>query len=207
MNCEDAREGVSAQLDGALPAGEREALESHVAGCAACRAFRVELADVRTLLRGVDDLDEPVSRAAAVGKGVLARIEEDPGRKREKWMVFVGIGVVAACAMIVAGIAWHYRPREESEHGPAPVLREPSPAFHGHLELRAADAATRDALRELFRQWRGTSSLSQPEAGPEFAFAADFDGPDDPAFLERLRAFQRDHGLSIRSWKFSSSTR
>jgi predicted anti-sigma-YlaC factor YlaD len=40
MNCESAREAVSALLDGEAPGVGRRAIEHHLAGCTDCRAWR-----------------------------------------------------------------------------------------------------------------------------------------------------------------------
>ena len=46
MSCEAAREGISALLDGEIPRIERSAIDAHLAGCAACRAWREEAHEV-----------------------------------------------------------------------------------------------------------------------------------------------------------------
>ena len=43
MRCEDARERLSAFVDGELPADEAEKMRAHLAACASCRAEEAEL--------------------------------------------------------------------------------------------------------------------------------------------------------------------
>lgn len=233
MNCAEAREGLSAALDGALAAEEARQVEAHAASCSACRAWRAEMADVRGLLRGLDDADEPPGRTAAVGRGVLAIIEgrapapgsEDRQRVRRgevaRWLVGVALvtpvvlfGVLLLLAGIVkatlrtppaASSAAPSSPRPGSSSSSA----RPEPVVHGHLDMRAGDEATRDALRALFAKWPGTVSATQPDAGDLFALTVDFEGPSRFAgdFEKELSAFQRAHAAALRRWSLSSEVR
>lgn len=80
MNCDDARETVSAAADGEASAGERAALEAHLGGCAACRAFlrRVELVDRSARVRPAEPVPDLVGRVTG-GAGAVR-----PGRG--SWM-------------------------------------------------------------------------------------------------------------------------
>lgn len=69
MSCEQARERLSAAVDGALGEAEHEALEAHLAACEACRAHRGHLERLRRAVRyePLDDSPDvaPVALAAA----------------------------------------------------------------------------------------------------------------------------------------------
>jgi predicted anti-sigma-YlaC factor YlaD len=61
MNCEAAREATSAQLDGEPAGVELARLEAHLAGCAACRAWRERAHDVtrRARLESASSVPSP----------------------------------------------------------------------------------------------------------------------------------------------------
>ncbi|MEK7468002.1 MAG: zf-HC2 domain-containing protein [Planctomycetota bacterium] len=257
MNCNQARDALSALLDNALTSDEARAAEEHAASCAACRALRKELAEVRQLLRGIDDADEPPGLAASVGRDVMASIlgrppgakpaasrSADGGARAIAWTA-AGISALALAAAATWAV-WESSKREEKrEERPAipapatgaaptdtPVKPEPdpvrpdpppvkpdpppvkpprpAPTHHGHLEVRATDAATRDAVRDLFRRWHGTFSASEPDVNGMSALLVDFEGSAGDAadgFEKLLREFQREHGASLRYWNYSSETR
>jgi ferric-dicitrate binding protein FerR (iron transport regulator) len=64
QRCERAREWISLQVDGELSEFERIVLEAHVAQCADCRSFRVELRGISRELRHAPL--EPIPRAIAL---------------------------------------------------------------------------------------------------------------------------------------------
>lgn len=232
MKCAEAREELSAALDGALNAEEARAVEAHAASCAACRAWRAELADVRGLLRGIDDADEPSGLSATVGREVLAAIQRGPARvvdadrrraaradvsRRLVFMVVAAI-VVTVLAVVALGTAasfWFPRsmlskPRPHVRLPPPPPSPGPVATFHGKLDSTSDDVSTREALRALFAKWPGTFSASQADADQRlFALSVEFEGPAAAAgdFEKLLSEFQRAHGGSLRSWRYSSEVR
>lgn len=60
MNCEDARESLSAYLDEALAPDERSLLDAHLAGCAACHRELEALRGTVAMLRRVEPARAPV---------------------------------------------------------------------------------------------------------------------------------------------------
>lgn len=135
MSCETMIGSIVALLDGELAGAEREALDRHLAGCAACRR---ELADVR---RTRDLVDRSL---AALGAGVgrtsfeqlwaRARDGETDGRARAPagprrpgrvarrrilWAGAGGLALAASLALMLVGV-----PREPGiEPGPAPATK------------------------------------------------------------------------------------
>ncbi len=232
MNCAEAREELSAALDGALTAEESRAVEAHAAGCAACRAWRAEMADVRGLLRGIDDADEPPGLSATVGREVLAAIQRGPvrgadaDRKRaarsdaSRRLVFAVVAsivavVLAGFLLVPIGLAWvvsSMKPRTPatSPSVPSSSRSRPAPSIHGKLSMSADDASTRDGLRALFAKWPGTFTADQADADQRlFALTVEFEGPASAVgeFEKLLAEFQRAHSGSLRSWRYSSETR
>jgi anti-sigma factor RsiW len=61
--CDRARAWVSLELDGELSQLERSLLDSHLAGCAACRAFKIDAVGVTAELRAAPlaRLDRPIT--------------------------------------------------------------------------------------------------------------------------------------------------
>lgn len=234
MNCAEAREGLSAALDGALGAEELRAVEEHAAACAECRRAREELADVRRLLRGVDDADDVSGRTAEIGKGVLAAIahpsptEATLERRRvvRAEVLRTGVGglvlaiVIGLPLLLIAGVIAVAIMMYSVNRAPRQPLDDPPPVsgsrpgsperrVHGRLELRAGDASTRDAARALFARWPGTFRAEEHETGEEYALEVEFEGraSDGPAFEKELSAFQRAHSGSLRGWSYSQETR
>ncbi len=78
MNCQSAREAVSALLDGEAPGVGRAEVEQHLAGCTDCRAWR-EAAHAVTRrarigpARAAPPVDVPALVAAMLDRGVQPR--------------------------------------------------------------------------------------------------------------------------------------
>jgi predicted anti-sigma-YlaC factor YlaD len=81
VNCDDARETVSAAADGEASAAERSALHEHLGGCADCRAFlrRVGRVDRMARVRPAEPVPDLVARVtggagpARLGRGSWMR--------------------------------------------------------------------------------------------------------------------------------------
>ena len=74
LRCWDARQHVSAYLDGELPAGTAAAVERHLAGCPTCPPLYASLVSVRDAMGGMRDPDavvpDPVAAKIRDGKKV-----------------------------------------------------------------------------------------------------------------------------------------
>jgi hypothetical protein len=91
VRCDEATERLSAALDGGTDARDDAALESHVAICTACRAFRDSALRVRQHLRF-----EVLTRVPDVEPRVRAAAARPALRSRWRWL--------APAAAIVAGV-------------------------------------------------------------------------------------------------------
>jgi hypothetical protein len=115
--CADIRALASEVALGVAPAEERELVLAHVASCADCRAFLVELSAV------VDDLMALTPEAEPPGgfeSAVLDRLTEGATahasrRRRARWPVLVAAVAAMLLAGLVAGTAVHVAGRDDRE--------------------------------------------------------------------------------------------
>jgi anti-sigma factor RsiW len=87
MTCDHVQELLLSSLDGALPAGDRAALDGHLAACPACVRLMKEHVVTSQLLRGWDEADAkdtaPALPESLVRSILAARVaNEAPQRKR-----------------------------------------------------------------------------------------------------------------------------
>jgi anti-sigma factor RsiW len=94
QQCRSVRELASLELDGELSQLDAARLESHVAGCAACRSLRAELHGLTTALRGAPL--EPLGRPIALPQRVHIYLRP------------LRVGAAAAAIALVAGLAGVY---------------------------------------------------------------------------------------------------
>ncbi|MBI4603625.1 MAG: zf-HC2 domain-containing protein [Planctomycetes bacterium] len=141
-SCEDFWTLISARLDGELAPGDRQALEAHLAACAACRsvdeAFRLQDSGLRRAF---------VPRrkaAAAVGEGVAAAVEAP--RRRAAWRAWLAPAAAAAAGFLVAWALFR-SPEQAARQAAPPKVAQVERAPR---ELRAQPAAPADAARLTF---------------------------------------------------------
>lgn len=82
--CDRARNWVSLRLDGALSELESALLDRHLAGCAECRGFEVDVTAHTSLLRAAP-LETPVARVVLPERG-----------RRGRLVALQGVGTMAA---------------------------------------------------------------------------------------------------------------
>lgn len=100
MKCDRIREAMDGYLDGSLTPLEREAVESHVEQCEACRE---ELARRKELLEQLNHLDENVKAPEGLLEGAMQRIHRQRSpRKKAGWWIAGGL---AAALCVTAGLA------------------------------------------------------------------------------------------------------
>lgn len=100
MTCAEARRLFAARLDGRLGAAAREALESHLRACAACRAELAGWEASSRLLRTSGPTAVPAGLAERVTRAALAA---EPAPPLASW--FVAAGRRAALAGAIAAVA------------------------------------------------------------------------------------------------------
>ena len=103
MNCDSYLELLSARLDGELTEAEERELEAHLESCPACRAAGAQLAALRTVFAGLEDIPAPQDFT----QDVMDRIRESEPNKtvplfrRPRFKVLAGL---AACAVLAVGL-------------------------------------------------------------------------------------------------------
>ncbi len=117
MSCTKWEFDVALYAGGDLPAAGAAPVESHLAGCAACRALLDELRSEQSLL--ADLRDEPLADAMVtrVRHNVLARVSA-PSRSLWGWRL-----AFAAAVVLAVVLAW---PRNRAVQQPVGVARVPS---------------------------------------------------------------------------------
>lgn len=131
MNCQDARDQLSALLDDALATDERGPLAAHLGRCADCRRELERLRMTVTLLRTAPSPRAP----AGFVERVLAAARPEPWPRRLRRWLFVPWGVKlpleAAAALLVAGTAVYVFQRtpalQEAAREPATLSSRPAP--------------------------------------------------------------------------------
>ncbi len=82
MKCDDIEKGLFAYVDGRATAGERRDVETHLAGCALCRARMEEFRSVNALLGEVPEVEPSFGFDARVRR----RVAEEP---RPTWFAWI----------------------------------------------------------------------------------------------------------------------
>jgi len=100
MRCEDCRDAISARMDGEDPGVDAGAIDRHVEGCAACRAFSERTAQVTRLARV-----RPAEDVPDVLPGLLAALDAGESRPapRRTWRALARDAVRAALAVLAVG--------------------------------------------------------------------------------------------------------
>ena len=127
MTCHDARELLSAAVDDALGAAERDRLDAHLGTCADCRRELQRVRDTVALLRAV----EPARAPAGFVDRVLAAARPTPGPRRLLRALFlpwpVKLPLEAAATVLVAiGVVYLYQATPELQRA---ARLEPSEAL------------------------------------------------------------------------------
>ena len=95
MDCDRAREALSARIDGEDPGVGVEALEQHLDGCAACAGWREALLGLAGRLEAADDPDPALRRAVLERLARERAAQEDRRAQRALRPLRVALGVVA----------------------------------------------------------------------------------------------------------------
>ena len=128
MNCEQAMELLSAQLDHEIPADDKTLLEHHLGDCPGCRATRDAL---RTQDGELRESFEPRRRAAvAIAEKVSEKLRAAPAGQggtfpRPSWpRLAAAFGIVAAAAAVLIIVLLNHKPIDK---GPPDSLVQHKP--------------------------------------------------------------------------------
>jgi anti-sigma-K factor RskA len=147
--CDDVRRDLGAYVLGGLEPAETHAVESHLAGCAACRAEHVELAGLPALLHLAQDA--PPRAPGRVRDRVVAAAARR--QLRHRWRLAAAAAAVVAAAT-GALVGWQLAPGA----GPVEIavpLEDVEPfEASGEVTFRPGDGTIRirlalDSLEEL----------------------------------------------------------
>ena len=100
MTCEEAAELLSAQLDGALTAEEKQALAHHLQGCPACRAVSEELRAIHLAFETL----EPIPAPEHLAGDVMAELEGAKVVPLFRRPAFKAAAGLAACLVLCVGL-------------------------------------------------------------------------------------------------------
>jgi hypothetical protein len=168
MKCAEARELLSALIDGALSAGEEARVRDHLEGCGTCRERLAGLTEVVELVR---EIPEP-----RVGDGFEAAVLDRLSRPRRvrplRWLAPLA---AAACLLLFAGLHLANRsrpvPLEVATERPAPA-RSVEPGFLESGGSRPEEAREFKDGEDLARDGVGKrSDAEEPVAVSEEALA------------------------------------
>jgi hypothetical protein len=138
--CEQARGQLALQAIGRLPENERLALQSHLDGCADCRAELVDLSGIETALRSAEPerVDDVEIVPESLRTAVLGALHTEAVRHKRSTRVRVAaaaavlvIFVGGATAAVTALASSHH-----NQNGPTFALSGPAGA-HGTVQLTA----------------------------------------------------------------------
>ena len=107
MNCRDLEELLSAYADGELSRTQREFIEEHLSGCAACRET---LADFQAAGRRLSSLREPMV-SPDIKEATLSRIKAvnvPPPKTGRRWLrpVAAAVAIVAVIVIMLVSQPW-----------------------------------------------------------------------------------------------------
>jgi anti-sigma-K factor RskA len=177
-------ESAAAYVLGALPAGERAALEQHLATCATCRQTVADLAGIPGLLSRVspDDLADQVPVPDTLVPRLL-RAARRSGRRRR---LVVGGLAAAAVALAVAGTAAvvdrsHQGPQETAMTA---VVDSPVTASAALVRHRWGTEITMDCRYDDASEWsRPYALVAVDDRGTTYQIATWVVGPGKTASI------------------------
>jgi len=186
VTCHDAREQFSALIDDALDAGERAALDAHLATCADCRPELQRFRDTVALVRA----SGPVRAPAGFVDRVLEAARPAPWPRPLLRSLFlpwpVKLPIEAAAIVLVAvGVALVYRGSPELQQSAlqepaAPVVTQPPGGAPPEAKTPAPAREKADS-RELYSARRGMAREAE-------------NAKDAPRAQERVQGFAKEPG-------------
>ena len=163
MRCKKVIGQLTAYLDGQLTAAEREAVRSHVAGCARCRG---ELDALGRTVYAVADLPR-LQAPAGLRDQVMAKLDgvAPAEARRPRWRMYWGAAAAVIFAVVIMLLTRQPTP---SRAAPEPVAATGKSVRGREVALASRDesAGRAGADEKLLR----TASNVEPTAGPAYLF-------------------------------------
>jgi hypothetical protein len=196
MNCQDAREGFSALLDGELGLTERAQIEAHLVQCTECGEALEQL----HRLRPPDDAGRHRASVGSIGEpSYLTDVGVSPERRRLSQVLTVPI-IGATAVILLTGLAiyamhWKsgldFAPRDRvppaphrSEASLAPSTSSPAPTISSPSPVETPSAARTDASPPVARSAPATIKPESQESTAAKSTAAKVEIPSPPARAE-----------------------
>jgi anti-sigma factor RsiW len=145
MTCRQSRRLFSRRLDERLNESERQALDAHLSGCAACRAELARWEVPSRALRALGPAAAPDDLAERGWRAALAANPAGSFEERFVWAArrFAAAGAVAA-ALVWGGVLW--RGAGEAASGSAPTWAAAGSSSASSAELALAPEPAEMAL-------------------------------------------------------------
>lgn len=118
MSCDEMILLISGHLDGVNSQEEEKRLQEHLAECASCRDLLAVFQKAEVLLKE-QEMTVPVDFCA----GVMARIQEETGKKKRSFRLWTTLAASAAAVVLVLGAGALSMPKTASD-GAAAVMEE-----------------------------------------------------------------------------------
>ena len=170
-SCEELRDALSDFMDGRPEAGSpaRAAVESHLAGCEACREYLEDMRAVSAAFRAHPG-DMPAGRLEAVVGRAMAeiRVSRAAGARRRRLRLgALAAAALAAAAVLVAALL-AFRGAPERYGGREP--EKPAASLPGRVS-GVADLAGEERSRRALASWREAElcGVERPEESHESA--------------------------------------
>jgi len=185
VNCEDARELISAYLDGELDERTTSRLMEHIEKCVACQKLLHDLSAVISRTAGANRFIAPSDLA----QETVSRIERevlygpDADAEPSRWPRWITMGAVAAAAVVLVFgahlIVNQQRPKESK--GLVLTLREKVVKREPPVRVEAKDLVVAQA----------EAPAPPGKAGPEFGLTAASSVPADEEALGRAASLDK----------------
>ena len=161
MNCEHCLALVDDYVDGTLDASDRVRVETHLAGCPACRAVAGDFGSIR---RAARELDRHVPPARAWSR-IAAAVDAERSR-RVRWRP---LALAATLLLVVGGTSWlmwrqiAVAPAPPRTTAAAPATADPRLVQSVETELKLAEEHYQKAIVGLEQITRAESGSLDPQ--------------------------------------------
>jgi hypothetical protein len=164
MNCERCHSLIDDYVDGSLAAGDRAAVETHLAGCHACRAMAH---DFRAIRSAAGSLERHTPPPQAWTK-IAAEVERSRTRSFAGAMLRPAFAMAAMLLLLVGGTSWFLwnrigptEPAHRTATTSAPT--DPDLAQTVEHELKLAEEHYQNAIAGLEKITRSESAALDPQ--------------------------------------------
>ncbi len=167
--CEAVRELISAELDGELTAAERQVLQLHLAGCAACRAEQDALRRVKQALAALPAPALPRDLVVDINRAIDG--DELAARRapRRPWRLAGQLAAAATVLLVLGSLAPVFLSRGLSpapDRDATPAVPDAVPLAGQSLDRTVADDGTTLTTEDALAAVDETARPAQPADAP-----------------------------------------